>query len=224
MRTRLCLGASFACLLGLLVAEGAAGAETTAASSGRLIADPIVEDDNVSGRFVYEDATVSYWSGISEDGRATASVSDADGKVLAEAMVSSESATVIVAGVQITSEYEPTDEEAKIVDAFTGTKEAAAIRALVTALADEIPVDARGKMSGLIAIGFMLGEGPGARAIFGDCFGCCGPGCWGCWLAGNCYTTACAVHDGCVALYGHTNKKCLALLAVAVASYVNNCL
>ncbi len=223
MRTAMRLAMSFTCLLGILGFSGNAGAQTDP-SSGRLTDTIVAEDGSISGRYSSEDITLSYFNRTSYDGQATASISGDDGNVLAEAMIDRERATVVIAGVYITSETEITEEEEKIVDAFSQTKEATAIRALVTALADEIPAEERGKMSGLIAIGMMLGEGPGARTIFGDCFGCCGPGCWGCWLAGNCYTRACAVHDGCVEAYGHKNKKCLALLAVAVASYVSQCL
>jgi hypothetical protein len=45
------------------------------------------------------------------------------------------------------------------------------------------------------------------------CFGCCGPDCWGC---SGCYTAACALHDGCVALWGQA--ACAGLLPAAVAS------
>jgi hypothetical protein len=218
------LGVPFACFLGLLWGAEIAGAQDTDPSGGRLTVTTSAEDESISGRFSSADVTLDYASRMSSDGQALASVSGADGNVLAEAVVSRERATIIVAGVQITSETEVTEDEAMIVDAFSRTQEAAAIRALVTALADEIPPEARAKMSGLIAIGFMLGEGKGARTIFGDCFGCCGPGCWGCWLAGNCYTTACAVHDRCVELYGHKDRRCLALLAVAIVSYATQCL
>lgn len=47
------------------------------------------------------------------------------------------------------------------------------------------------------------------------CFGCCGPGCWGCT---GCYTGACAAHDACVARYGHANPLCATLLHMAAIS------
>lgn len=220
MKTRMCLGVSFAGFLGLLLVAGTAGAQVIP-SAGEVTSATAA--DGVAGTFEGEEITLDYESRITPDGQSTAIILQ-EGKVLAEAVIGAETAAVTLNGVEITA-TELTDEESKIVADFTQTREAAAIRALVTALADQTPPESRAKIGGLIAIGMMLGEGPGARISgIGGCFGCCGPGCWGCWLAGNCYTLACTAHDACVALWGHTDKRCLALLAVAIASYAKECL
>jgi len=51
-----------------------------------------------------------------------------------------------------------------------------------------------------------------------DCFGCCGYGCIGCT---GIYTDECRAHDACVRVLGHEHPMCLALLAPAIASYLN---
>lgn len=52
------------------------------------------------------------------------------------------------------------------------------------------------------------------------CYGCCGPGCWGCT---GCYTAACAEHDYCVERYGYTSRTCLYYLSRAIASMYWQC-
>lgn len=52
-----------------------------------------------------------------------------------------------------------------------------------------------------------------------DCYGCCAPGCIGCF----CYTEACGAHDGCVAVYGYFHAACNILFVFAVASMCAQC-
>jgi hypothetical protein len=178
----------------------------------------------IAGTYFWDDQVVTYESETTREGTVTARVLDANSNTIAESTVTSDSATVVLGGVRITSETEISEEEGVKVDSFLVSKEAEVLRALATALAEATPPEGRGNLVGVNAIAFIVGEGPGAyrTALGDDCFGCCGPGCWGCWLAGNCYTKACAVHDGCVEMYGH--RRCLKLLAVAVVSYKRECL
>lgn len=183
-------------------------------------------DEMVSGTFTWEGVTLDYSGGTSEGGqRVTAVITAADGTVLAESEVTPDAAVATVAGVEVTSEAEISDEQAAVVAEFGKTDEAAAIRALASALAGARPVEQRAPVLGFIAIALTLGEGAGVPQLaIGDCFGCCGPGCWGCWLLGKCYTLACVAHDACVAALGHTHPLCLKLLLVAIKSYLKECL
>ncbi|HYG62634.1 MAG TPA: hypothetical protein VEL74_08635 [Thermoanaerobaculia bacterium] len=228
-------GALTACLLIVTVAGPAVAQKvderndwSSVPLEGRLEPVDTGSERAVAGMFSWEEVPLGYSGEISEDGgRATALVTDAEGRVLAEAVIDEKGSTVILAGVKITSEEEISDQESARVAEFVDTKEAAAIRALATHLAGLTPAEKRDKLLGITAVALTLGEGRGVPEVllkaFGDCFGCCGPGCWGCYLAGNCYTGACAVHDGCVERLGHRHKTCLKLLAVAVASYILQC-
>jgi hypothetical protein len=53
-----------------------------------------------------------------------------------------------------------------------------------------------------------------------DCYGCCGPGCYGC---SGCYTGACAAHDGCIAVHGTWHPTCMVLFGAAVSSMCSQC-
>ena len=140
MKTKMRLGVSFAGFLGLLLLAGTAGAQVIP-SAGELTA--ATATDGVAGTFEGEEITLDYESRITRDGQSTAIILH-DGKVLAEAVIDAEKAVVTLNGVEIT-ETELTDEESKIVADFTQTREAAAIRALVTALADQTPPESRGR-------------------------------------------------------------------------------
>jgi hypothetical protein len=213
----------FAWAVGILcVAQ--AGAQPEEGSRGMLIPAETGRSQAIAGTYFWDDQVVTYESETTGEDMVTARVLDADGNTIAEGAVTSDTAMVELAGVKITSETEISEEEGMKLDSFLESKEAEVLRALATALAEDTPPEDRGSLVGLNAIAFIVGEGPGAyrTALGDDCFGCCGPGCWGCWLAGNCYTMACAAHDGCVEMYGH--RRCLRLLAVAIVSYKKECL
>lgn len=215
--------ALFAWTLGILCVTPA-GAQKDEGSRGLLVPAETGRSEAIAGTYFWDDQVVTYESETTREGTVTARVLDANSNTIAESTVTSDSATVVLGGVRITSETEISEEEGVKVDSFLVSKEAEVLRALATALAEATPPEGRGNLVGVNAIAFIVGEGPGAyrTALGDDCFGCCGPGCWGCWLAGNCYTKACAVHDGCVEMYGH--RRCLKLLAVAVVSYKRECL
>ena len=221
---------SLACLTFFLLsaAVSAAAAPATTAPGSVLSPGTATDTDTtVAGKFHWEELAVDYRGGVSEDGKTiTATIVGSDGKTLTESIVTPDLVKVSVAGVEITSEAEITEDEAKRLADFAQSEEAAAIRALATALAGSAALENRTRLLGFTAAAIVLGEGPGAPqfAIGRDCFGCCGPGCWGCYLLGRCYTAACTVHDGCVAILGHTHPTCLKLLLVAIRSYLRECL
>src|SRR6185295_14166869 len=205
----------------LLSANASATAAPDTTAPGSTLSPVTATDTAVAGKFYWDELAVDYRGGVGEDGKTvTSTIVGADGKTLAESVVTPDLVKVTVAGVEITSEKEITEDEAKILADFAQSEEAAAIRALATALAGSAEVEKRTKLLGFTTAAIILGEGPGAPqfAVARDCFGCCGPGCWGCYLLGRCYTLACAVHDGCVDLLGHLHPACLKLLLVATRS------
>ena len=216
MKTRVCLSV----WLTLFLLAGSSWPAVTPAA----VAEPTSTGDWNSGQFSWDDVTLEYSGGLSGQ-TVTATIFGADGTVLAESVVTAEKTEVTIAGIQLTSQSEVTDEEAQGVAEFAATNEAAAIRALAASLAGAKAVDKRIDVLGFSAIALVLGEGAGMpQFAMADCFGCCGPGCWGCFLLGSCYTLACAAHDGCVANWGPKHPACLALLLVAIASYLAECL
>jgi hypothetical protein len=80
--------------------------------------------------------------------------------------------------------------------------------------ADGVGVDSPARERALAAIG-VVATVYGQSSDDDSCFGCCGPGCWGC---SGCYTPACGAHDACVRVRGHWDPFCQRLLPLAAAS------
>jgi hypothetical protein len=139
------------------------------------------------------------------------------------------------------------DSDSNALSSFYTTEEAALVRGLLYNLSLHRTEKNQKLLIGFAVIALLLGEGPpeGASvgsspkikgqapatmqkvsylkctnnnsASFGDCHGCCGPGCWGCT---GCYTTLCLAHDNCVNDHGYFTTTCDALAVAAAASMV----
>jgi hypothetical protein len=137
--------------------------------------------------------------------------------------------------------------DSNALSSFSITEEATLVRGLLYNLSLHRTDKNQKLLVGFAVIALLLGEGPpeGASAgslpkikgqahvtaqkvsylkcttnnsaNFGECHGCCGPGCWGC---SGCYTAACLAHDDCVNENGYFTSACDVLAVVAVASMV----
>lgn len=181
------------------------------------------ECEPFSGTYTWETATISYQSTMVDDTTVYAEVSGTDGSFLGMSVIDLSGAEVTVGDVTIQMDGEVTEEQGALIKELSQTKEAAALRALVSALAGDENNKSRPEYLALVAIALVLGEGEGMPlfVVGNDCHGCCGPGCWGCHLLGNCYTDACKAHDTCVAQHGHL--RCLGGLLRAIQSYFAEC-
>ena len=151
--------------------------------------------------------------------RFDASVSDAGG-VFASASLTADGFRIRLGEVVIDSAKPITKEQAELLDAFSQSTQATSLRKLVQTLNLEVAPQERHYVAALAALVMFVDAGAGAPVqAANDCFGCCGPGCWGCT---GCYTDACREHDQCVADHGHL--RCLAGLIAATKSLIEECL
>jgi hypothetical protein len=139
------------------------------------------------------------------------------------------------------------DSDGNALSSFSVTEDAALIRDLLFNLSLHRTDKNQKLLVGFAVIALLLGEGPDEgtmagplpkmkgsapafaqkvsylkcttnnSANFGECHGCCGPGCWGC---SGCYTAACLAHDNCVNDNGYFTTACDALAVIAAASMV----
>jgi len=147
---------------------------------------------------------------------AFAEIRDSAGSLVTEVLIDerNDSLTIRIAGVTLTDSN--TDEELRRMREALQTSGGELIaRELWRRLAAEgmdsgSPVRRRA----LAAIG-VVATVYGQDSSGDDCFGCCGPACWGC---SGCYTPACGIHDACVRLRSHWDRTCQRLLPLAAAS------
>jgi len=148
-----------------------------------------------------------------------ASVGSQKSGTFAEGSFEKDHFRIRLGAVEIDSSSPITEEQAELIAAFAATDDATQLRKMVQALYLEAPGDARYLLA-LTAMVMVVDAGSGAQAqAADDCFGCCGPGCWGCT---GCYTKACRAHDQCVKDHGHLH--CLLGLIPAIISLIGECL
>lgn len=151
----------------------------------------------------------------------SASVSSEKGGTFAEGSFAKDHFWIRLGAVEIDSSSPITEEQGEMIAAFAATENATQLRKMVQALYLEAPGESRYLLA-LTAMVMVVDAGAGAPAQAGnDCFGCCGPGCWGCT---GCYTKACRAHDQCVKDHGHLDIRCLIGLIPAIWSLISECL
>lgn len=201
----------------------AAWAQSTAKpANGEVTPGTALPAGSLSGTYTWQSTTIRYQS-VRTGNTVESKIWGPNGQILATSHIDLSRVEVTVAGVTIKMDDEVTDEQAAAIESFSGTEEAAAIRAMASALAGTVSEQQKPAYLGLATLALTLGEGEGMPqfAVGNNCFGCCGPGCWGCHLLGDCYTDACRAHDACVAQHGHL--KCLGGLLKAIRSYFEEC-
>jgi len=149
----------------------------------------------------------------------TASVGSQKSGTFAEGSFAKDHFWIRLGAVEIDSASPITEEQAEMIAAFAATEDATELRKMVQALYLEASAEKRYLLA-LTAMVMVVDAGAGAPAqAADDCFGCCGPGCWGCT---GCYTKACRAHDQCVKDHGHLH--CLLGLIPAIWSLIAECL
>jgi hypothetical protein len=201
--------ARIACLLTVLSVPAAAGANV------KLTVLHACDRQGVTG--IITDGLVSpgFKACATPDG-AFVEIEDSAGNTVMELVIDerTDSLTIRIAGMTLTDSN--TDDELRRMREVLQTPggELVARELWPRLAADGVGSGSPARQRALAAIG-VVATVYGQSAGDDDCFGCCGPGCWGC---SGCYTPACGAHDACVKFYGHWNPTCRRLLPLAAAS------
>lgn len=202
------------------MAAGEIGSTTTATAI-----DIMEAERRIQAVYVTPEAEVHYDGQFLQEGTATpnrfvAEVSSESGGVFASGDFTRGGFTITLGDVKIDSTKPITQAQADAIAAFGKSQEAKVLRKLHQSLILETATADRHYVVALSALVMVADSGAGAPAqAANDCFGCCGPGCWGCT---GCYTDACRAHDQCVADHGHL--RCLGGLIPAIGSLISECL
>lgn len=182
-------------------------------STERIDATYTTAEENL----VYQGYYVRNAQGAAESFEAT--VSSESSGTFATGSFSRDHFQITLGKVVIDSSSPITEEQAAELEAFAKTEDATGLRKMLRALSVETASESSNYLVALTAMAMVIGNGDGGVAAQADddCFGCCGPGCWGCT---GCYTNKCAQHDQCVKDHGHFHFRCLAKLIPAIFSLV----